>query len=313
MRARASRRGRGSRCSCSSPDHGTDASAARSRGSRSRRRRARRGRPRAASSVSHHTPRPTLAPEASAATATSDGVPAAALANHGAATISTNVSTTSLRQTNELHSGCSPARIRPTTTHLASDGDDRGDARRRRAAPTPDSGDGDHATPSVDDERLRARTARDARCATVTTPARTGTARRRPARRAGAAAGRNVRLSSTRRPRGDGASPAGSRATTYPAFDFSGAADSTATSAVFGHRAARRAAMPELPRNARLPTLARPDPQPAAAELVGGDHRVVGQERAVADRGHLRDSRSTVDASTSRADRRRRARAARPA
>ena len=46
---------------------------------------------------------------ARAATRCSAGVPAAARANHGAATISTKVSASSLRQTKELHSGCSPA------------------------------------------------------------------------------------------------------------------------------------------------------------------------------------------------------------
>ena len=49
----------------------------------------------------------------------SAGVPAAARANHGAATISTNVSDTSVRHTKLDHSGCSPARIRPTNAHFA--------------------------------------------------------------------------------------------------------------------------------------------------------------------------------------------------
>jgi hypothetical protein len=48
------------------------------------------------------------------------GVPLAARANHGAATVSTNVSATSLRHTNEDHSGNSPALIRPTTSHFAA-------------------------------------------------------------------------------------------------------------------------------------------------------------------------------------------------
>ncbi len=49
----------------------------------------------------------------------SAGVPAAARANHGAATISTNVSDTSVRQTKLDQSGCSPALMRPTNAHLA--------------------------------------------------------------------------------------------------------------------------------------------------------------------------------------------------
>ena len=48
------------------------------------------------------------------------GVPLAALANHGAATVSTNVSDTSLRHTNDDHSGCSTARMRPTHSHFAT-------------------------------------------------------------------------------------------------------------------------------------------------------------------------------------------------
>ena len=43
----------------------------------------------------------------------SAGVPAAACANHGAATISMNVSDTSVRQTKLDQSGCSPALMRP--------------------------------------------------------------------------------------------------------------------------------------------------------------------------------------------------------
>ncbi len=48
------------------------------------------------------------------------GVPVAARANHGALTISMKVSTTSFRQMKELQSGCSPERIRPTSSHLAA-------------------------------------------------------------------------------------------------------------------------------------------------------------------------------------------------
>src|SRR6478735_5849092 len=50
----------------------------------------------------------------------STDVPDAALANHGAATISTKVSITSLRQTNELHSAYWVTRVRPTNSHFAT-------------------------------------------------------------------------------------------------------------------------------------------------------------------------------------------------
>src|SRR5882757_229353 len=69
--------------------------------------------------VSHHTPRPIDAPSARSHRFIT-GVPLAALANHGAATVSTNVSDTSLRHTNDDHRGCSTARMRPTHSHFAT-------------------------------------------------------------------------------------------------------------------------------------------------------------------------------------------------
>ena len=90
-----------------------------------------------------------------------------------------------------------------------------------------------------------------------------------------------------------------------------GAAESTATSACLG-TLRPGAVIPELPRKARLPTLAALDPQPAAAELVAADQRVVGEERP-SPTVVIRGISSTVDASTSAADRRRRAPAATPA
>ncbi len=56
-----------------------------------------------------------------------------------------------------------------------------------------------------------------------------------------------------------------------------------------GRVGGRAAAMPELPRNARLPMRARSEPHPAALQFVRGDHRVVREERMVVDRGHRRD------------------------
>ena len=47
-------------------------------------------------------------------------MPTVALANHGPATISVKVSDTSVRQTKLDHSGCSPARIGPTSTHFTA-------------------------------------------------------------------------------------------------------------------------------------------------------------------------------------------------
>src|SRR6516165_9608774 len=69
--------------------------------------------------VSHHTPRPICAPRVRSQKF-STAVPDAALANHGAATISTKVSTTSLRHTNGLHSGYSVTLVLPTSAHFAT-------------------------------------------------------------------------------------------------------------------------------------------------------------------------------------------------
>src|SRR2546423_544677 len=68
--------------------------------------------------VSHHTPRPTLAPRLRSQTPI-HGVPPMEPASHGTASISTNVSASSLRHTKPLHSGRSPGPNRPTRIHLA--------------------------------------------------------------------------------------------------------------------------------------------------------------------------------------------------
>src|SRR5262249_22658933 len=50
----------------------------------------------------------------------SSGVPVANRSSHGAPSTSTNVSASSLRQTNEVHSACSVTRNRPTSSHFAA-------------------------------------------------------------------------------------------------------------------------------------------------------------------------------------------------
>ncbi len=87
-----------------------------------------------------------------AARGSAPAVPAAARANHGAASISTKVSTTSLRQTNELHSGCSPTRSRPTSSPLR-----RGRRPRRRRRPAASS-----TTPPQQRRQPRSRALRSA-------------------------------------------------------------------------------------------------------------------------------------------------------
>ena len=239
-------------------------------------------------------------------------MPAAALANHGAATISTKVSTTSLRHTNELHSGCSPARDaarrRPTSP---TDGEQRGDQRRRRAARRPD------ARPRPPERRarrraMRARRARRRRWPPSTPPARSGTARRRRAATRRRGGGRERAARRRRRRRVRRSFTGGLPSHDVPGLRLLRRRRQHGDEPVLRAPTRPPAAMPELPRKARLPTLARRDPQPPAAELVAGDHRVVGEEGAVADRRHLRQQqhRRRLDA---RADRRPRGRAATPA
>ena len=68
-----------------------------------------------------------------------------------------------------------------------------------------------------------------------------------------------------------------------------GAAESTATSALLGHLAAGRG-HPGVADEGALADLDLLDPQPAAAELVAAEQGVVGEERAVVDRGQLSGS-----------------------
>ena len=183
--------------------------------------------------------------------------------------------------------GAPPRWIRPTTSHLASDGErprrprrptsSTAPGQRRAATPMP------HAPTSAceRDEHADGDGHRSRR------PARTGTARRPPAPTAGAAAGSNVRRSSPGTARAAqlhrrAAEPrrAGLRLLRAP--------PTARRPARSWARDRPPAAIPELPRNARLPTLARPIRSQPPSELVGGDHRVVGEERAVADGGHLR-------------------------
>ena len=178
-------------------------------------------------------------------------MPAAALANHGAATISTNVSTTSLRQTNELHSGCSPGRIRPTITHLATVVVAAAiSPAARMTAPDDAAAAGAPNRAATAASAARTPTAMAAEQASGTNRQSSTVARANRSRRGGL----NVRCSSpatTERRRRTGGLPIHE----LPALDFLGAADMTATSPFLG-TARPPAAMPELPRNARRPTLA---------------------------------------------------------
>ena len=103
-----------------------------------------------------------------------------------------------------------------------------------------------------------------------------------------ASAGRRC---AARRPRR--AAPQPDRRTAQPRrarLALGGVADSTATSPSSGTRAARAGSMPELPRNARLPIGGVVDAIQPARQLVGRDHRVVGEEGAVVDDGESRQS-----------------------
>ena len=178
-------------------------------------------------------------------------MPVAARANHGAATTSTKVSASSLRQTNELHSGCSEGRIRPTRSHFATTVTPA--ATRPAASSTGPPRSTAHHGPRSS-SAVRAPTTSTTRSTCV----QTGTTRHsldrapgdpQPQRRACGCGRRRPR-----RARG-GARAVGCRATRCPALAVPrrGAADSTATSACFG-TVRPGAAIPELPTNAPLPT-----------------------------------------------------------
>ena len=180
-------------------------------------------------------------------------MPVADCANQGAATISTKVSATSVRQTNDDQSGCSPTRMRPTTVHFA--------AVLTAAATTPAPSitiplsSTVVITPNVAMSAARAnRTPRPIPHDTMTGTRRSSSHSARATRRRND--GLNVRLSSAaatvlrRRTAGDPSHD-------DPAFDLRGAAESTATSPSFG-TLCPPAAIPELPMNARLPISAAP-------------------------------------------------------
>ena len=254
-----------------------------------RRRAGRPGRPRAASRSRTRRPLPILAPSDRSQTL-STGVPVAARANHGAATTSTKVSASSLRQTNELHSGWSDARRRPTSSHLASVVDARRDGAGRPSAPRPRPAAAAHqparsASSSSSAPRRRAR-CRGRRI--------TGTSRQQPRRAPGppAAASAGCRSGCRRRP------PAARRSLVggLPSHEVPALALRTARGgrqhgdqALLGHLATRgrHAGVADEGVLADLHPL---DAQPAAAELVAAEQGVVGEERTVADRGQASGS-----------------------
>ena len=208
----------------------------------------------------------------------------AALANHGAATISTKVSTTSLRQTKRA-----PQRVvalaDPTDDDPLRHGRERAPPRARRPASRrprarrPTTG---RSGPTSTASRASTPTAMATEQATGTNRHSSTAARAARRRRDGA----KVRLLVSGH---DG-----------PAQLHRGAAEPRRPRLrlLRGGRQHRHEAVlraPTVPgghagvaEERPLADLGRGDPHPAAAELVAGDHRVVGEERAVADRGHLR-------------------------
>ena len=186
----------------------------------------------------------------------SSGVPATARANHGAATTSTNVSASSLRHTNELHSGWAPGRSRPISSHFAATvtsaatSPASGQQRRRQhqrqqdaAGPVEQRGEHDR---DHDGEPGAERDRHD--------PAglHQGAGHLEPGGRRVGAAG--VAASAAVRRSGAGGLP--SHDSPACAVFRRGAAESTATSDALGTRRPG-AAMPELPTNARLPIFTR--------------------------------------------------------
>ena len=132
-----------------------------------------------AASRSRTTRRARSAPRAHAGTGSGTACPTAARANHGAATISTNVSTTSLRHTKALHNGCSTARIRPTSSHFAATVSSAGGRTGREQHDAAGSG-GDRVARRTRPVASRAHEharRRSPRCSTVGTSRHSSTAR----------------------------------------------------------------------------------------------------------------------------------------
>ena len=234
--------------------------------------------------VSSHTPRPILEPR-QRSHRLSTGVPVAARANHGAATSSTKLSTTSLRHTNERPQRvrAPPARARPATTwRRCHRPGHRAGGQQHHTADQPGARETELGGSSA--SQLEQHADADRRRAPPSGP--TGTAR--PAARAAfsRAGGANVRLRSAR----PGRSAQLDRRAAQPGRALLGLAGRRRQhrhQRVLRHRPTGRG-HPGVAEEGPLADLGRLDPQVAAAELVGADHGVVGQERAVADGGHLR-------------------------
>ena len=232
--------------------------------------------------VSHHTPRPMPAPSERNHRARL-GVPAAPRANHGAASISTNVSASSLRQTKELHSGCSDTLPRPTSAHLAAV------VTTHATSPaTSTTGPASSTAPSTPHRSRHASSASSTPTPSPTvqitgTSRRTSTApratrsRARRPERAGLVRDRGGTAQRHRR----GTEPRASRLGPFRCRR------EDRDEPPLGHRATwrRHAGVAEEGPLAHLGPL---DPHPPAAQLVGAHHRVVGEERAVAHRRHPR-------------------------
>ena len=200
--------------------------------------------------VSHHTPRPIVAPRPRNHRFIT-GVPLAARANHGAATVSTNVSATSWRHTNDDHNGCSMAVIRPTTSHFAIT------AIAPATAPATSSTTPEASAVHKWPNRITSACSAKSTATPIENDTRTGISRQvsTPARISFSfSGGSNVRSASAavglRRNR-TGGLPSHDE----PALALCGVADSTATSPSSGTLRPGWV-IPEFPRNARLPMVA---------------------------------------------------------
>ena len=231
---------------------------------------------------------------------TNAGVASWPRTNHGTASISTNMSASSLRQTKRLHSGWSTCAV-PADQHPLGQRSRSPPPRRR-----PTSSDRAGEQP-----RRPARRARSSRRPAATAQAE---AEQRPRAAAGtmpaelderslhldrASAGANVRLSSPLRGAAAQLAPAGCPAMTCPALARSGRRGQHGDQAVLGHDAAG-AGHAGVAEERPLADLGPLDPHPAAGQLVGPDQGVVGQERVVADGRHPRQHqhRRRLDAAT---------------
>ena len=201
---------------------------------------------------------------------------------------STNVSASSLRHTNELHSGCSDGRSRPTSSPLGQ----RGEAGRDRPGgeqhrpPRAATAGAPHRGPAATAGRADAGTASAACSHHRHETAQLGQRARQPQPPRRSEGARLWSTSAPVRRSGSGGLPSHD----VPRLALRGPGGRQhRDQALAGHLPAR-GRHPRVPEERVLADLHVADPQPPAAELVAAEQGVVGQEGTVPDGREPRDA-----------------------